>query len=135
MHGHDEWLRISREDLLAAKTLLKVELFSSVEYHCQQSAEKALKAYLVFKKQKIVKTHDLLWLVKQCVKLDRSFEKMFDAAEQLNPFSSKFRYPTEFEIPDLDDAKSAIRQTQEILRFVLKKIAGPEAGQIDIFEE
>ena len=48
MHGHEEWLRIAKEDLLAAKALVKIELFSAVVYHCQQSSEKLLKAYLVF---------------------------------------------------------------------------------------
>lgn len=49
--NYEAWLRIAKEDLCAAKGLLSLELFSSVAFHCQQAAEKSLKAYLVFHKQ------------------------------------------------------------------------------------
>ena len=38
MHEHERWLKIVKEDLAAAKVLLKAELFSSVAYHSQQTA-------------------------------------------------------------------------------------------------
>ena len=56
MQEHEKWLKIAQEDLLAAKGLLTLELFSSVTYHCQQAAEKSLKAYHVFKKHVAFKT-------------------------------------------------------------------------------
>jgi len=134
MHGHEEWLRIAKEDLLAAKALVKIELFSTVVYHCQQSVEKSLKAYLVFKKQTAIKTHDLIKLLELCMVFDRDFQNKFDAADYVNPFSSKFRYPSEFEIPDLPEVELAIKHAESIMRFVLKKISIPETGQKDIFE-
>jgi HEPN domain-containing protein len=133
MHGHEEWLRIAKEDLLAAKALVKVELFSAVVYHCQQSAEKSFKAYLVFKKQQAIKTHDLIKLLELCMMFNRDFQKRFDAADYINPFSSKFRYPTESEIPDLSEAELAVNHAENILRFVVKKISEPETGQGDLF--
>lgn len=133
MHGHDEWLKIAREDLLAAKALINLEFFSTVVYHCQQSAEKALKAYLIFKKQPIIKTHDLIKLLELCMMFDQDFQKKLDAADYVNPFSSKFRYPTEFDIPDLHEAELAIKHAESIMRFVLKKISEPATGQIKIY--
>lgn len=108
MQNHKAWLKIAREDLMAAKGLLDLELFSTTAYHCQQAAEKSLKAYLVFKKHHVVKSHDLIQLIEFCMKFDRDFEKLLDAAGVLNPFSTRFRYPSEHDIPDLSDAKSAI---------------------------
>ncbi len=134
MQGHDAWLKIAQEDLQAAKALLKIELFSTVTYHTQQSAEKALKAYLVWKKQPIIKTHDLIQLIELCMKFDRGFEKIFMAANTLNPYSTKFRYPSEQDIPDVDDAKAAIKLAKTILMFVTKKISLPQATQFDLFE-
>ena len=122
MLGHKEWLRIAKEDLLAAKTLIKIELFSSVVYHCQQSFEKALKAYLVFKKQPIPKTHDLIKLLELCMAFDKNFQKKINAANYINPFSSKFRYPSEFDMPDLAEVQLTIKYTENIMRFVLKKV-------------
>lgn len=134
MHGHDAWLKIAKEDLRAAQGLLKLELFSAVTYFCQQSAEKALKGYLVLKKQPTLKTHDLTKLIELCMQQDKDFEKMYVHAKYLNPFSTKFRYPSEYDIPDYDAAKNTIKQTQKLVVFVIDKISQPETGQIDIFK-
>lgn len=134
MHEHERWLEIVREDLAAAKGLLKLGLFSTVVYHCQQAAEKTFKAYLVFKEQPILKTHDLIKLLESCIKIDSGFQKQLEAASYINPFASRFRYPTEFDIPDLDEAKLAIKHAESIMRFVVKRIAEPETGQADIFD-
>jgi HEPN domain-containing protein len=133
LQNSEEWLRIAKEDLRAAKGLLPLELFSPVTYHCQQAAEKSLKAYLVFNKQPAPKTHDLLRLLEFCMHSDKNFEKVFEAADCLNPFSMKFRYPTEFDIPDLTDAESAVQQAQRIVAFVVQKISQPETGQVSLF--
>ena len=123
MQEHDRWLKIVDQDLKSAKGLLKLEIFSTATYHCQQAAEKALKAYLVFKKHGSIKTHDLVKLIVRCSQFDKTFETLYDDAEYLNPFATKFRYPTEFDIPDFQDAENAIRQTQKIVNFIRKKIA------------
>ena len=67
MLEHERWLQIVKEDLAAAKLLLKGELFSSVVYHCQQAAEKSFKAFLVFKNHPVLKTHDLIKLLELCI--------------------------------------------------------------------
>ena len=66
---------------------------------------------------------------------DKDFQKKFDAADYINPFSSKFRYPTEFDIPTTDEVKLAVKHTQSTINFVLKKIGAPETDQIYIFQE
>ncbi|MHA1131069.1 MAG: HEPN domain-containing protein [Candidatus Helarchaeota archaeon] len=50
------WYNTAKRDLLMAQTLYNAEIFESTALHCQQAAEKALKAILI--KLKIsVKTH------------------------------------------------------------------------------
>jgi HEPN domain-containing protein len=134
MLEHEKWSQIAKDDLMVAKALLKLEFFSAVTYHCQQSAEKALKAYLAFKKHTILKSHDLNKLVGLCKKIDVTFDQLYDSADHLNPYATKFRYPTEFEIPDLEDSELAIKHAQTIIRFVLKKLAEPETGQKSILD-
>lgn len=132
----NDGLRSPPEDLAVAKVLVKEEFFSSVAYHSQQAAEKSLKAFLVFKDRPVIKTHDLLKLLKLCSLIDCDFETLFTAAEYVNPFSTKFRYPDEFSIPGLEEAKLATRYAQSIMTFVVKKIAahGTE-NQGRLFEE
>jgi HEPN domain-containing protein len=134
MQEHEKWLKIANEDLLAAKTLLTVDLFSTVVYHAQQTAEKSLKAYLIFKKHPVVKTHDLIQLLELCMRFDSNFKNLYEAVRLLNPFSTQFRYPSEFDIPDTAKAKIAIKYAQNIMNFVVKSFAAPETGQVDIFK-
>jgi len=134
INSYDAWLKVAQEDLKAAKGLLALELFSTVTFHCQQAAEKSLKAYIIFHKQPILRTHDLLLLLELCMQIDGEFEKIFDAANYLNPFSTKFRYPTEYDIPNFADAEHAIKQSQKIVTFVIKKHSEPETGQTSLFK-
>lgn len=134
MQEHEKWLQIAKDDFAAAKGLVSLDLFSTVTYHCQQAAEKSLKGYLAFKKQEIRKTHDLLKLLELCIPFDQNFMKLYEAVKKLNPFSTKFRYPTEYDISDLTVATLAIKHAQCIMSFVIKKIEEPGTGQGNIFE-
>ena len=133
MQEHERWLKIVDEDLKSANGLLKIEVFSTANYHCQQAAEKALKAYLVFKNHKTIKTHDLVKLIVKCSQFDKTFETLYRDIVHLNPFSTRFRYPTEFDVPGFEDTKNSIKITQKIVNFVRKKIAEPETGQKELF--
>lgn len=135
MQEHEKWLAIAKYDLKVAKVLQSQKFFTASVYHCQQAYEKTLKGYLCFKKNEILKTHDLIKLMKLCAFIDVDFNKHKEAAGFVNPFSTKFRYPTEYDIPDLNDAKLAIKNTSSILRFVTKKIAEPETDQKNIFSK
>jgi len=76
---------------------------------------------------------DLVKLAALCSQFDKVFEKIFHDAGHLNPFSTKFRYPTDFEIPNFQDTKNSIQRTEKIVNFVLKRIAELETGQKDLF--
>jgi HEPN domain-containing protein len=57
-----QWLIKSQRDLKAAYVLLNNEesLLDAVVYHCQQAAEKALKAYLTYQEQVVKKP--MIWM-------------------------------------------------------------------------
>lgn len=134
MQSHEAWISFAHEDLKAAKGLLKLELFSAVTYHSQQCAEKSLKAYLIFKNHQIIRTHDLLQLLELCIKFDKGFEKLFDAVNLLNPFSTKFRYPSEHDLPDKDDAQTTVQEARKIIKFIAQKTSPKNTGQISLLD-
>ena len=133
MLEHDKWLQIAKEDLKVAQIIIHEELYGSVTYHCQQSAEKSLKGFLVFKMQPVLKTHDLTKLLELCMQFDYNFKKLYESIHYINPFSSKFRYPSEYDIPSLENAKNAIKHSKKILNFVIKKILAPQTNQRNLF--
>lgn len=73
---HKEWLEFAAMDLDSAQFLLgmrpvPVEIIC---YHCEQAAEKLLKAVLVAADVEPPKTHDLIQLCKKCAELDEELK-------------------------------------------------------------
>jgi HEPN domain-containing protein len=119
-----QWLIKSEHDLRSSQRLFAGDdpILDTAVYHCQQAAEKALKAYLTFQDSPFQKVHVLGILVEQCLEFDRSFESIRDIADVLTPFATAFRYPGDVLEPDPDDAKEALEAATEIIEFVYARI-------------
>ncbi len=79
MKPHEEWLFKAKQDIESSRILLQSldPLFDISIYHTQQSAEKALKAFLSFHMKEIDKTHSLKVLLEKCNSVDNSFDVLF----------------------------------------------------------
>ena len=120
----DEWLRYAKNDLIVAKHSfedLHPKQTEIASYHCQQCAEKALKAYLIFKNTEHPKIHDLKVLCKMCQDIDASFADIIIQCAHLNPYGVAVRYPNELS-PYEEMVKAAIIKAQQVYDFCLKKI-------------
>lgn len=117
-----EWLNYADEDFTTAELLNKQhhKPLNIICYHCQQAAEKYLKAYLVSENISFEKTHDLIVLNKLCEVVDNTFANIIKECMRLNPYSVITRYPSELELIE-QDATSAIESVQQIKQIVLKK--------------
>jgi HEPN domain-containing protein len=114
-----EWLRKAEEDYVVATALVrrrKSPTPNAVSFHCQQCAEKYLKAYLVQHNVVFPKTHDLLELHKLCLSVDPTFTLIGDLLDHLNPYSVEFRCPGEETM--LEEAKATVKAMKEVRRFV-----------------
>ena len=71
-----EWLDFAHMDLSSAEFLLGMHPLpvEIICYHCEQAAEKFLKAVLIYYGVEAPKTHDLVLLCKLCVQLDQTWE-------------------------------------------------------------
>ena len=124
MSEHDilgEWLQVAYDDYEAALYLFRKPNRKPLEivcYHCQQSAEKSLKAFLCANGVKIHKTHDTGILCRQCVDIDDSFTKYLTVCEELAIYATETRYPIRIEI-DEATARRNLEQAQEIYNFVV----------------
>lgn len=116
----DEWIEKAEGDYKIAVTLnrpRKEPLPDGVCYHCQQSAEKYLKAYLVYKGATPTRTHDLLALVRDCAVYDPTLSTFLPLADALNPYSVQFRYPgVAATVTQAKDALAILRQLRRTLR-------------------
>ena len=114
-----EWINKAEEDYEVAVVLSrrrKRPTPNAVSFHCQQCAEKYLKAYLVQVDVKFPKTHDLLELHKLCVSVEPTYELIGDLLDSLNHYAVEYRYPGE-DI-SVDEAKDAVKIMKEVRRFI-----------------
>ena len=118
------WLKKSKNDLKAAKKLVQKPdpLYDMAVYHCQQTDEKALKAYLVFKNIELFKTHDLNFLLSKCIIIDKSFSDLYDDCELLTPLATEFRYPDDIFEPTIEEFDEALIAANKIYNFVADKL-------------
>ena len=77
IHEIKQWILKADHDFVSAERLLDGDppLRDTAVYHCQQAAEKILKAYLTLRDAPFQKVHTLSVLIDQCEKLDQSFQK------------------------------------------------------------
>ena len=126
------WLVKGLEDLKSAEWLLSSpdELYGSVGFHCQQVAEKALKAYLTWSEKPFEKTHSLVALVGECLLTHPSFNQLRTAATTLNPYAVALRYPGDMlELSEVE-AREALALAREVWEFVLERI--PSIAQAEM---
>jgi len=90
-------------------------------YHCQQAAEKTVKAYLQWRDEPFAKTHNPHALVIQAATLDKGFDAFEKPAEILTPYVSAFRYPggADESMPSREEFDEALQHAQAIYDFVL----------------
>lgn len=130
MDRHELWLQIAQEDLFVVQSAWdrnEERSFGRLIYNAQQCAEKAFKAFLVFHRIPIIKTHDLEKLIEECRKIDQDFVGMEDHAAWLSPMVTEYRYPradlNELIMPTRDEFEMAVLSAQAVLDFVIKKIS------------
>ena len=118
-----EWIKKAEQDRVSAKALLsrrKLSVNDVICFHCQQSVEKYLKAFLTSVNSEFSKTHDLLDLLDVVLKKDSSFELIRDLIKPLNKFAVRFRYPGEE--ARRPQAKHAIQVMEETKKFITDRM-------------
>lgn len=121
-----QWMIKSVHDIRSAKRLFSADppLRDTAVYHCQQTMEKSLKAFLTLNGIAFPKTHLLTVLLEQCIEVDQRFEELRDAAEVLTPYATAFRYPGDFVEPNDAEVQEAIELADLALEFVAKRMPG-----------
>jgi HEPN domain-containing protein len=119
----DEWIAKAKADYQGAVTLNRRRsepLPDLVCYHCQQSAEKYLKAYLI--KNGIIPPtiHDLSGMLRLCQRYDPTLAPLDADAGILNPYGVLIRYPgLSATADDAVAAVNAIRRMRRVVRRLL----------------
>lgn len=116
---YKEWLHFAKMDLNAAEYLKGMHPvpLEIICYHCEQAAEKLLKAALIFYGIEAPKSHDLIQLNKMCTSANPAFETLIDSCIELSPYGVQIRYPANIELFD-GDMECALRECKHVDAFV-----------------
>lgn len=117
------FLQKAEHDLGTARLLIADEVyFDSICFHCQQLAEKSIKALLTHKSIRFKKIHDLEILLSMLN--DPDFNEHGSYAVILNSYAVDARYPGDYAEPEKEEATEALRMATEIYEIVKRKL-GP----------
>jgi len=114
-----QWFRKAQNDLLNVDNNLKSEIipYDTVCFHCQQAAEKILKAYLVAKGMPPRFTHDLLLLLEGILPCCADAETLRDDLASLMPYAVEVRYPDDLSVLTHEEAVEARQAAEHVLEW------------------
>lgn len=127
MEAVQQWFVYVEDDLATAHHCIlgHPPITSSVCYHCQQAAEKALKAYLVWLgEERIPRTHDLRLLAERAGTLG-GIPLPEEAIRILNRYSTDVRYPDVPIRPEMPEARRAHELAHSLVRQIKEAIFSP----------
>ncbi len=117
-----KWLKQAEADLKAARDSLNDENYEWSCFQSQQSVEKALKAYLYEKGYTSIITHSLKELLKECSRIESSFNTFSREVKELDMLYIPTRYPNGIpgdlaptEFYEREDAQKCISSAESIL--------------------
>ncbi|HCW51512.1 MAG TPA: DNA-binding protein [Clostridiales bacterium] len=122
------WLKAGERDLEAALALRKSGLFDSAAFHCQQAAEKTLKALVLAVARTVPRTHASVFLIKMLEEARcRVPEAVATACRKLDPHYMNARYPNGVggapeEFYDERITSEAIENAETVRAFVLERL-------------
>jgi HEPN domain-containing protein len=118
-----EWLTKARHDLRVAELALgdNPPVLDLACFHCQQAAEKALKAFLQWHQVATPRVHALGALLDSCRPLQPNFDALRPDLLALSYYAVAVRYPSAKE-PDRRDAEQALATAKSLLAIVLQSL-------------
>jgi HEPN domain-containing protein len=122
------WLVQAEEEFKDASGLMKAGRFYLSLFLCQQSAEKALKAFIYLKEEEPIFSHSVSVLLKIAISLDSDFKSLM-GAKRLDDYYIPTRYPNGLpgEIPayyytSRDEVEKALKWSKGIIKLVRKEM-------------
>jgi len=116
-----EWLALASQDEQSARFLMDMQPLplEVICFHCQQAAEKLLKALIAKNMLPIPRTHDLLQLLDIIRTVHPAFIDLEPAMYDLNDFSVIVRYPAHIPL-EASDTMNALKAVETIKLKILK---------------
>ena len=119
----EAWIRKAEADIRLAEHLLEenAPFWDAIAFHCQQGAEKYLKAFLVGHQVEFPKTHNIRELLGYVATVDKRFAQSLKPSRVLTPYGVVVRYPDDIHRVDRKKAETALGLAQKVEKSILGK--------------
>jgi HEPN domain-containing protein len=114
------WVEKAEHDLRNAEFVLTMPEdcpTDTVCFHCQQCAEKYLKALLTLRQVEFPRTHDLVVLL-NLLRAETELDVRVEQLQPLNRYSVEARYPGDWDPIDRQEASAALKMAQSVREAV-----------------
>lgn len=118
------WLRQAEYDLNQAEKNLLDKSFAYAAFFSEQSAQKSLKAYLLYKGKRFIPIHSVGELMKEAGIMDNSFLPLIDSGKRLDRHYITSRYPDALPEPAIpaesytkNEAEEAVETARKIFQL------------------
>jgi len=120
-----EWLTLADDDLRMAELTMKdpEPICWAAAFHCQQAAEKSLKAFLAYHDHHVEKTHDIEFLLGLSKGFLPEMEGFIEKGGILTDYAVDSRYPAPRVEVTQQQAREAIERARSIYEFILNALA------------
>jgi HEPN domain-containing protein len=117
-----KWLSKAETDLRSAQRLLEIEppIPDTACFHCQQSIEKNLKAYLAYNGVDIQRTHNIVFLLSKCAEHDSIFRNI--DPKNIDIYAVHARYPEYDEEVGIVESKEHYALARRVSQLVCERI-------------
>lgn len=113
-----KWLKMAETEFAAAEVLIEAGVgLTGACFHCEQGAEKSVKAWLMAHDVEPPKTHKLEQLIELSAQTEPRFSQFTAEAKALTPYAVERRYDADF-WPSIDETRTALEQARRIYQFV-----------------
>lgn len=118
------WLIKAQHDLASADVLSQsnLPLLDTAIYHCQQTAEKSVKGFLVYCDHEFERVHDVEALVRAALPYEAGFAAYLGIGRMLTPYARIYRYPGTATQPDDDQFDQAYEAASSFFDFVISLV-------------
>lgn len=124
------WLVQATDELVACRHLVEVGIWFLACFTAEQTAQAALKAFLVSRGRRFLTIHSVAELARQCAKFDPAFGGLVNAGRVLDKYYLSTRYPDTLPFPAVpsesfeeEDARQALAYAEEAVALVQSKLA------------
>ena len=119
-----QWMYKADQDIRAAESLLSGEppLVYPSCFHCQQAAEKYLKAFLTWHQMEFPKTHSIREILNLVKGIDLQLAEQLMEAATLTAYGVEVRYPGDIPEPDSAEASTAFDLARKVRDAILRAL-------------